>query len=958
MAALPSPTQVAGNHGAIYEAYYNFVDPNGGGTIGAMEAARFLKKSGLSDVVLSKIWDLSDPGGRGCLDKTGMYIALKLVSLAQAGDSIKMANINKDMPPPKMGDIPMPKPKKPPLPSHAPLITSLPTSAVDWTVKPAEREKYEKLFHSLHPVEGMIPGNKVKGVLMDSKLPLDTLGKIWDLADQDKDGMLDKHEFIAAMHLVYKALEKYSIPNTLPPELMPPAKRKDSASMNTSLIGNLDGMKPRMPPPPMSSIPPMTAIPPAPITAPLIPTTHGAPPPRPVQSVQPTFNWVVSTEEKAKADALFVKSDVDKDGFVSGQEIKDVFLQSGVPQKILAHIWALCDINQSGKLNNEQFALAMWFVARCLTGVNPPPMLTPEMVPPSFRTNKPQEQSSTDNNNTTFSNPELEMVSKDIQELAKEKYALETEISQKEIDIRIKSGEIKSLQSELDTLAATLKQLENQKGEAMKRLGDLKAQVDKLRTQAAEQAEVISSQESELSSKKEQLEQLKAEETRLEQLKNDNTKTIAGLSNKLQSTQLTISQAKAMITQLQEQSRQIKDAITDCDTAIDTNDVSAVPDTALRIQPEFRDPEYKRIGMVNGDSQNGFGDKPDPFSNQNGHNAQNPSTGFQNDPFANDPFKGGDAFASDPFNNSGFGASTGDGFGSDPFNNFGTTTNKADPFNAFGDNKNTSVTPEPDKDAFGCDPFAVLHAPTRDGSAPGRPTSPSPALPPKKAKPPRPAPPRPQPPKFNANTQPDPFSSNADPFSSGGFADFANFDSKCLHRSFLPDINYALVRFPNVCRPPTSFYDPSPDLIVFSEKSSAPPTNPPIAAPRKPESVGKALEFTDDPFRNYRYEDPFNIAFDDEDETDDKGGATEDKFDPFSLGGRQSVPLPASAPSAASGRKSAPPISKNKLPDESEQIAWAAQDSLVLEEQRKQRQLQEQADLELAIALSKVDNKL
>lgn len=51
----------------------------------------------------------------------------------------------------------------------------------------------------------------------------------------------------------------------------------------------------------------------------------------------------------------------------------------------------------------------------------------------------------------------------------------------------------------------------------------LSCQVDKLRTQAAEQAEVISSQESELSSKKEQLEQLKAEETRLEQLKNDNS---------------------------------------------------------------------------------------------------------------------------------------------------------------------------------------------------------------------------------------------------------------------------------------------------------------------------------------------------------------------------------------------------------------------------------------------------
>lgn len=32
-------------------------------------------------------------------------------------------------------------------------------------------------------------------------------------------------------------------------------------------------------------------------------------------------------------------------------------------------------------------------------------------------------------------------------------------------------------QSELDTLTATLKQLENQKGEAQKRLNDLKAQV-------------------------------------------------------------------------------------------------------------------------------------------------------------------------------------------------------------------------------------------------------------------------------------------------------------------------------------------------------------------------------------------------------------------------------------------------------------------------------------------------
>lgn len=81
------------------------VDPKGMGTVGAMEAARFLKKSGLSDVVLSRVWDLSDPGGRGCLDKAGMYVALKLVAVAQAGRDINLSNVSMDLPPPKMVTI-------------------------------------------------------------------------------------------------------------------------------------------------------------------------------------------------------------------------------------------------------------------------------------------------------------------------------------------------------------------------------------------------------------------------------------------------------------------------------------------------------------------------------------------------------------------------------------------------------------------------------------------------------------------------------------------------------------------------------------------------------------------------------------------------------------------------------------------------------------------------------------
>lgn len=67
-----------------------------------MDAARFLKKSKLSDVILSKIWDMADPQSRGSLDKSGLFVALKLCALAQSGQDLKMSNLNLELPPPKM----------------------------------------------------------------------------------------------------------------------------------------------------------------------------------------------------------------------------------------------------------------------------------------------------------------------------------------------------------------------------------------------------------------------------------------------------------------------------------------------------------------------------------------------------------------------------------------------------------------------------------------------------------------------------------------------------------------------------------------------------------------------------------------------------------------------------------------------------------------------------------------
>lgn len=70
----------------------------------------------------------------------------------------------------------------------------------------------------------------------------------------------------------------------------------------------------------------------------------------------------------------------------------------------------------------------------------------------------------------------------------------------------------------------------------------LLSQVDKLRTQANEQAELVATQESDLKSKKEQLDGLRQEEQRLEDQKNESLKKLQSLTTNLQDTQLNISQ--------------------------------------------------------------------------------------------------------------------------------------------------------------------------------------------------------------------------------------------------------------------------------------------------------------------------------------------------------------------------------------------------------------------------------
>ncbi|KAG7265735.1 hypothetical protein CRUP_035088 [Coryphaenoides rupestris] len=95
----------------------------------------------------------------------------------------------------------------------------------EWVVA-RDKPAYDEIFYTLSPVNGKVTGANAKREMVKSKLPNTVLGKIWKLADIDKDGMLDDEEFALANHLIKVKLEGHELPADLPAHLIPPSKRK------------------------------------------------------------------------------------------------------------------------------------------------------------------------------------------------------------------------------------------------------------------------------------------------------------------------------------------------------------------------------------------------------------------------------------------------------------------------------------------------------------------------------------------------------------------------------------------------------------------------------------------------------------------------------------------------------------------------------------------------------------
>ncbi|NWY22677.1 ITSN1 protein, partial [Aphelocoma coerulescens] len=91
--------------------------------------------------------------------------------------------------------------------------------------------------------------------------------------------------------------------------------------------------------------------------------------------------WAITVEERAKHDQQF-HSLKPTAGFITGDQARNFFFQSGLPQPVLAQIWALADMNNDGRMDPLEFSIAMKLIKLKLQGYQLPATLPPVMKQP------------------------------------------------------------------------------------------------------------------------------------------------------------------------------------------------------------------------------------------------------------------------------------------------------------------------------------------------------------------------------------------------------------------------------------------------------------------------------------------------------------------------------------------------------------------------------------------------
>lgn len=229
------------------------------GILSGETAKQIFERAKLPNDVLGRIWNLADREQKGHLGLTEFIIAMHLLASYKNGSMRALPQIlpsglyeaaarrgvarqvtgsrptSDGFPPsavPKQFTgtgypaqaSPAARPQQPPF--------QQPTSTGDqWAVSPQDKAQFDRIYATVDTQNrGYITGEQAVGFFSNSRLPEDALAQIWDLADINSEGQLNRDEFAVAMHLIKQQRSKGDgrdvLPQSLSANLIPPSMRR------------------------------------------------------------------------------------------------------------------------------------------------------------------------------------------------------------------------------------------------------------------------------------------------------------------------------------------------------------------------------------------------------------------------------------------------------------------------------------------------------------------------------------------------------------------------------------------------------------------------------------------------------------------------------------------------------------------------------------------------------------
>ncbi|CAN6637962.1 EH domain-containing and endocytosis protein 1 [Trichomonascus vanleenenianus] len=345
----------------LYGRLFKQGDPEGLGIVTGEVARTLFERSGLPPNVLGEIWQIADTENQGFLDQVGFSLALRIVGKVQAGEPVSPALADTPGPLPSFdGRQRHPESMAAPIASPAPISGAAAATRVP-PLNSADRARFIGLFTKSAP-SGVLDGERARAIFLKARLSNETLGQIWNLADTQNRGQLNQSEFVVAMHLIQCTLNGSlkQLPPVMPQGLFEAASGRPTARYSPRVSSQ--GMARQYTGGSMHSNSPQ-------------------------QQQQP--EWTINPQERARFDSIFNSLDKSRKGLIGAEEVVPFLTTSKLPEDVLAQVWDLSDVHNTGQFSKSEFSIAMYLIQQKLQGKELPLSL-PQSVLLSATSNRDQ----------------------------------------------------------------------------------------------------------------------------------------------------------------------------------------------------------------------------------------------------------------------------------------------------------------------------------------------------------------------------------------------------------------------------------------------------------------------------------------------------------------------------------------------------------------------------------------